>query len=408
VPAVPSKQDQSEANAQTADHPSVRVVGVLALATAIAPIATDMYLPGLPRVAADFHVSTSSIQLTLTALLLGLAVGQLVIGPLSDGIGRRTPLLVGSAVCIVASALCAVAPTVPLLIAGRFVQGFSGAAGAVLGRAVIADRTRGAATARYFSLMMVITGLAPIIAPVIGALLPDPIGWRGILWVIAGLTGVMFIGLASSVPESLPLELRHSGGLRSFGVKARGVLGNRRFACYTVTFAFAFMTMFGWISASPFVLQDMLGLSTGGFALAFAANAVALLSGNAINVRVVPRYGQRRLIRIGTASLLPMSVLMGINSALGTWLWPTLILAFLTLASMGFILGNCASLAINEVRHAAGTGSAVLGAAQFGLGAVVAPIVGVAGSYSSAPLVISMIATSTIAVVAFGLAERAR
>src|SRR5664279_88396 len=167
------------------------MIAVLALAAAISPFATDMYLAGLPRIAREFGVSTSTVQLTLTAFLLGLAVGQLTIGPLSDGIGRRAPLLVASAICIVASVLCAVAPTVGLLIAARFVQGFSGAAGAVLGRAVITDRTTGPTTARYFSLLLAISGVAPIIAPVTGAALLTPIGWRGILWVVTGVSALV-------------------------------------------------------------------------------------------------------------------------------------------------------------------------------------------------------------------------
>jgi MFS transporter, DHA1 family, multidrug resistance protein len=396
----------SATSAEPGSNPSLRVVAVLALASAIAPFATDMYLPGLPRLARDFGVSSSIAQLTLTGFLLGLGLGQLIIGPLSDSVGRRRPLLIASAICIAASALCALAPSIGLLIAARFVQGFAGAAGAVIGRAVIADRTSGTTTARYFSLMLVITSVAPILAPITGAAVIGSIGWRGILWVITAITVVMFVGLATSISESLPPELRHAGGTSAFVIKARGVIGNRRFACYTATFAFGFMTMFGWISASPFVLQDKLGLSTTTYALAFASNAVALLGANAVNARIVHRYGQRRMIRVGLSSLMTASVLMGVNVALGTHLWPTLGLSFVTMGSMGLIMGNCASLAIEQVRHSAGTGSAVLGATQFGLGAVVAPIVGLAGSHSAAPLAISMIATTAIAVLAFVGAER--
>ena len=386
--------------------PSLRLIAVLGLASSIAPFATDMYLPGLPRVAHSLDVSTSVAQLTLTGFLLGLGLGQLIIGPLSDSLGRRPPLLIASAVCIGASVLCAVAPSIGLLIAARFVQGFAGAGGAVLGRAVITDRTQGSATARYFSLMLVIGGVAPIIAPVIGASVLDPIGWRGILWVVAAIAALTFLGLLTSVAESLPIELRHSEGLRAFLLKAHGVINNRCFLCYTATFAFGFMTMFGWISASPFVLQSKLGLSTGWYAAAFASNAVALLTANAVNVRLVRRVGQRRMIRIGLSGLLPASVLMGVNVALGTLLWPTLVLAFVTMGSMGLIMGNCAALAIEQVRHSAGTGSALLGATQFGLGAVVAPVVGLAGSHSATPLAISMIVTTSIAVTFFLRAER--
>jgi DHA1 family bicyclomycin/chloramphenicol resistance-like MFS transporter len=405
VTALPGARIDPEANAS---DPSLRVVAVLALASAIAPFATDMYLPALPRIAREFDVSTSVVQLTLTGFLLGVGLGQLIIGPLSDTTGRRRPLLVASGICILASILCALAPTIGLLIIARFVQGFSGAAGAVLSRAVITDRTSGTTTARYFSLMMVISGVAPIIAPITGAGLLGPIGWRGILWVVAAISVVMFAGLATSIPESLPPELRHSGGVRAFALKARGVLGNRRFTGYAATFAFAFMTMFGWISASPFVLQNKLGLATGWYALAFASNAVAYLTANAVNVKIVRRYGQRLLIKYGLSGLVVASLGMGVNVGLGTHVWPTVVLAFMTLASMGFVLGNCAALAIEQVRHSAGTGSAVLGASQFGLGALVAPLVGLAGSHSAVPLAVSMIVTTALAAMIFTAVGRGR
>ena len=210
-------------NPTVAAQPSLRLIAVLGLASSMAPFATDMYLPGLPRVADSFGVQTSVAQLTLTGFLLGLGLGQLIIGPLSDSLGRRRPLLVASAVCIAASVLCAIAPTIGLLIAARFVQGFAGAGGAVLGRAVITDRTQGSATARYFSLMLVIGGVAPIIAPIVGAAVLDPIGWRGILWVVAVIAALTFIGLLTTVSESLPRELRHSEGMRAFLLKAHGV-----------------------------------------------------------------------------------------------------------------------------------------------------------------------------------------
>jgi MFS transporter, DHA1 family, multidrug resistance protein len=406
VTGLPVLREQAEESVPAESNPPARTIAVLALASAITPFAVDTYLSGLPRIAREFGVSTSTVQLTLTAFLFGLAFGQLVIGPLSDGIGRRKPLLIGSAICIGASILCAVAPSVELLIAARFVQGFTGAAGAVLGRAVIADRTKGEATARYFSLLMVTAGVAPIIAPVTGAALIGSIGWRGVLWVVAAVTVLMSVSVATSIPESLPPERRHSGGLRGFVIRARGVLGNRSFVGYTAAFSFGFMTMFAWVSASPFVLQDMFGLSTAHYALAFATCAGALLTANATNARIVGRVGAHNMARLGLTGLCTSSALMAVNVGVGTYLWPTLILTASAIGSMGFLLSNCAALAIGQVRHAAGTGSAILGASQFGLGAVVAPVVGLGGSHSAVPLGISMICTATIAAIAFVSAAR--
>ena len=382
-----------------------RTIAVLALASAITPFAVDTYLSGLPRIARDFGVSTSVVQLTLTAFLFGLGSGQLVIGPLSDTVGRRRPLLIGSAVCIGASVLCALAPNAGLLIAARFVQGFTGAAGAVLGRAWITDRTTGPATARYFSLLMVTSGIAPVIAPLTGAALIGSIGWRGVLWLVAAVSTLMFIGALTTIEESLPPALRHSGGLRAFAAKARTVVSNRRFVCYTATFSFGFMTLFAWVSASPFVLQNEFGLSTGQYAAAFAACTVSLLAANATNARAGGRFGPRRMVRTGLTVLVVASLGMGANVLLGTHLWPTLVLTVFALGSMGFVLSNCAALAIDGVRHAAGTASAVLGASQFGLGALVAPLVGLAGNHSAVPVAICMTVTSLIAATAFFIAE---
>jgi DHA1 family bicyclomycin/chloramphenicol resistance-like MFS transporter len=200
----------------TSPVPTLRTptIVVLALLTAIAPLATDMYLPALPTMVGDLGSSASGVQLTLTTFLVGLALGQLVIGPLSDQFGRRGLLIVGTVVCALAGVACAFAPSAGFLVAARFVQGFSGAAGIVLSRAVIADRASGERAARLFSLMMVISGVAPVVAPLLGGSLVGAVGWRGIFWILAGVAVVMVVGVLSAVPESLPVERRQRGAWR--------------------------------------------------------------------------------------------------------------------------------------------------------------------------------------------------
>jgi MFS transporter, DHA1 family, multidrug resistance protein len=179
-------------------------LGILALLTSVAPLSIDMYLPAFPAMAAEFGTSASTIQLTLTTFMVGLGLGQLFIGPLSDRFGRRPLMLAGTLVCIAAGAACALAPNIALLTGFRFLQGFSGAAGVVLSRAVISDRARGATAARYFSIMMIINGVAPVVAPLIGGSLVGYIGWRGVFWILTGLAVAMFLGVIFVLAETHP------------------------------------------------------------------------------------------------------------------------------------------------------------------------------------------------------------
>ncbi|PEG38607.1 Bcr/CflA family drug resistance efflux transporter [Mycolicibacterium agri] len=383
-------------------------LGVLALLTAVAPLSIDMYLPAFPQMAEEFGTSASAIQLTLTAFMVGLALGQLFIGPLSDRLGRRRLMLIGTAVCVAAGAACALAPSIQLLTAFRFLQGFSGAAGVVLSRAVISDRARGAAAARYFSVMMIINGAAPVVAPLIGGTLIDYIGWRGVFWILTGLAVAMFVGVSVVLGETHPPERRTTGGLIAMLRDAGSVFTHRRYVGYALTFAFGFAVMFSYIAASPFVLQNVLGLSPLAFSFAFASNAVGLVGMNAINARIVGRFGQRRLLHLGVSLLVLFSALLVVDAVLGPVLWATLPLLWCAVTSLGLMVANATALALDEVRHVAGSGSAVLGALQAGLAAAMAPLVGVAGDHSAIPMAIAMLSAASIAATALLVLTRER
>jgi DHA1 family bicyclomycin/chloramphenicol resistance-like MFS transporter len=355
--------------------PTAVWISVLALISAIAPLATDMYLPSFPVLAAELGTTASNVQLTLTAFLVGLALGQLVIGPLSDSWGRRGLLLAGTAVCVVTTLICALAPNVWLLIGARFLMGFSGGAGVVLSRAVVADRTSGQRAARLFSVMMAIQGIAPVVAPLLGGTLAGLVGWRGIFWVLTGLTAVMFIGVLTTIPESLPAQ-RRGGGLGPMVRDVASALRRRRYVGYSLAFALAFAALFAYISGSPFVLQGTLGLSRTQFTLAFAINAAGLAVSSAANAQLLRRHTPRRLLLLGVSALVACSGLLTVLTLAGTPRWPTLVVLFAAVLSVGFVLGNASALAIGEVPEMAGTGSALLGALQFALGAVVSPLVG--------------------------------
>jgi DHA1 family bicyclomycin/chloramphenicol resistance-like MFS transporter len=380
---------------------------VLALLSSIAPLATDMYLAGFPRIAKDLGTSATSVQLTLTTFMAGLALGQLVIGPLSDRWGRRRPLLIGTLVCVLASFLCAIAPNIALLVSFRFVQGFAGAAGVVLGRAIVADTARGVAAARIFSLLMIIGGLAPVIAPLLGGALLGPVGWRGVFGVLTGAALLMLLGSYFILKESLSAARRHSGGASATLQATRTVLSNRRYLGYTLAFMFAFGSMFAYISASPFVLQTVFGLSTGWYSVAFAANALGLTGASLVSARLVSWAGPRRLLCVGLGALLIVNVVLftlAVTGSLNATL--TLILLWLSITAMGLIMGNAASLAVAQTPQSAGTGSAVLGAGQFALAAVVSPLVGLGGSGTAVPMTVVMVASATISVVALLLLTR--
>jgi DHA1 family bicyclomycin/chloramphenicol resistance-like MFS transporter len=324
----------------------------------------------------------------------------LVIGPLSDRFGRRPLMITGTGLCILAGLACALAPNVELLTASRFLQGFGGAAGVVLSRAVISDRARGAVAARLFSLMMIINGAAPVVAPLIGGSLLNLIGWRGVFWILTGMAAAMLIGVLTILSETHPPERRHTGGLKAMLRDARSVLANHRYIGFTLAYAFSFTVMFGYISASPFVLQNVLGLSQLTYSFAFAANAAGLVAMNAINARIVGRFGQRRLLHLGVSLLVTFSVLLLIDALLGPVLWATLVLLWCTVTSLGLVVANATSMAMDEVRYAAGTGSAVLGALQFGLAAAVSPLVGIAGDHTATPMAVAMVSSAVIGALA--------
>jgi DHA1 family bicyclomycin/chloramphenicol resistance-like MFS transporter len=368
---LPRTADPGQA-APLSSGPKPLTVLVLALLTSTAPLATDMYLAGFPRIAADLGSDAASVQLTLTTFMAGLALGQLTIGSLSDRWGRRRPLLAGTLACALGSVLCAVAPNIAVLVAARFLQGFAGAAGIVIARATVADTTRGAAAARLFSVLGIIGGLAPVIAPLLGGALLGPVGWRGVFGALTLAATLMLLGSFVVLRETLPPERRHSGGLAGTLRATRGVLSNRRYLGYTLTFIFAFGSMFGYISASPFVLQTAFGLSSGWYSVAFAANALGLTCGSLASARLVARFGARRLLAVGLGCLLGSNIVLAalaFTAALNAPL--VLLLLWLSVASMGLIMGNASALAVGETPRSAGTGSALLGAGQFALAAIV-------------------------------------
>lgn len=381
----------------------IRMVVILGALSAFGPLSIDMYLPSLPSLSRDLGASTSTAQLTLSACLLGLALGQIIAGPLSDTLGRRLPLAVGLVAYILASLLCAVAPSISLLIALRLVQGAAGASGIVIARAIVRDLYSGIAVARFFSILMLVSGIAPIAAPIIGGLLLQVTSWRGVFLVLAFVVTVMLLAVLAGLHETLPLERQQRGELRPTLGNFRRLLSDRLFVGYALSCGLSFAAMFAYISGSPFVIQNIYGLSPQVFSLIFGTNALGIAIVGQINGRLVGRVPPERLlasaltaIAIGGTALLLVVIgqigLIGILPAL-----------FVVVASQGMVLPNATALALADYPSMAGSASALLGVLQFAIGAAAAPLVGIAGTTTALPMAVVIVTLGMSAFITFAL-----
>ena len=367
------------------------LLAALGFVSAVGPFATDMDLASFTDIAQDLGTVASSVQLTLTAFLIGIGTGQLVLGPLSDRWGRRPVLLSALAVFALSGAATVFSPTIGVFIALRFLQGFSGAAGVVVARAIAADLSRGADTVRALSLIATVVGLGPLLAPPIGGLVATVWGWRGVLGVLAAVSVAMLLVAALVIPESLPRSQRHAGGLGSTFRTLGGLVRDGGLTAYVLAFALAFATMMSYIAASPFVGQSILGMSPLVYSLGFAAGAAALLLANLANARLAPRFGARRLLFVGTTLLVAASAALTalvVFDLLAPWSF--IACAFAVTAGTGFTMSNASALALARSGHASGSGSALIGASQFLLGGLVSPLVGLWGEHTALPMAITM------------------
>ncbi|MCV7431119.1 multidrug effflux MFS transporter [Mycolicibacterium bacteremicum] len=384
---------------ETAPPSRLRMIAVLGLMVALGPLTIDMYLPALPRIAGDLTVSSSVVQLTLTGTLAGLAVGQLVIGPLSDSLGRRVPLMAGIVLHMVASLICLFAPNIAVLGAGRVLQGFGAAAAAVVAVAVVGDLYVDSAAATVMSRLILVLGVAPVIAPSLGAAVLLHASWHWVFAVLVVLAGGLFLLAALALPETLPVSHRRPLRVRGIAATYGSLLRDLRFVTLVAVAGLSMAGLFGYIAAAPFVLQGDYGLNQQTFALIFAAGAIMLIGSTQSNVVLLRRFAPQQIM----VAALGVSVVAGIAfvalavtavAGLAGFLVPVLVI----LGAMGLVLPNAPAVALSRHSEAAGTSAALLGAAQFGIGAAVAPLVGVLGN-SEFALALVMLVGSAVALL---------
>ncbi|WP_405089983.1 multidrug effflux MFS transporter [Micromonospora sp. NBC_01392] len=359
----------------------LRLVLVLGSLIAVGPLTIDMYLPALPAIVDDFATTSAAVQLTLTGTLAGLALGQLLIGPLSDAVGRRRPLIAGLVLHVLASSLCVVAPNVAVLGALRVVQGLGVAATAVVAMAVVRDLFSGAAFATLLSRLLLVMGAAPILAPTLGSGVLRWTDWTGVFVVLAAFGVLLVVIAALGLPETLPPARRRRGGVVATAALYGSLLRDRVFVGLVLVAGLAMAALFAYVAGSSFVLQQGYGLDEQQFGLAFGAGAVGLIGATQYNVRLLRRFPPQRILVASLAAGTLAGLALVVFAATDVGGLPALLVSlWLVLAAAGLAMPNAPALALSRHGEAAGTASALLGAVQFGVGAVAAPLVGVLGT----------------------------
>lgn len=382
------------------------VVLLLGSLTAFGPLSMDMYLPALPVVADDLQTTTSLAQLSLTACLIGLAVGQLVFGPLSDIHGRRKPLISTLIVYAVASILCALSPNIWLFVALRFVQGVSGAAGIVIARASARDMYSGKELTKFIALLALVNGAAPILAPIVGGVILNFATWNTVFYTLGAIGLAMFVAVLFFLPETLPTEKRAEGSLLAV-VKTFGrLLKDPVFMGISLTQAFISSSMFAYIAGSPFILQNIYEVTPQQFSLLFALNGVGIIIAAQVTGRLANVFREVNLLFVGILISFTGSILLIIVVSQQLSLAMMALALFLVVSSLGMVSTTAFSLGMESQGDAAGSASAFLGLLPFLGGGLVSPLVGIKGDLTAWPMGIIILICSSSALLIYLLFVR--
>ena len=380
------------------------IVAILGALWTIGPFSIDLYLPALPTLGGDLGASQQQVAVTVTAFLVGLAFGQVQAGALSDTYGRRRPLVAGLLLFTLATAACALAPTIQVLIVARFLQGLGGAAGMAISNAAVTDYVRGREAAKLLSRLAIIGGVAPIIAPLAGGQLLRVVSWRGLFVVLTAIALALFLSVLFGLPESLPREGRSSAG---FGTLFRSLLTlsrDPRFIGFALTSALSFAGFFAYLAGSSFVYQDVYHVSPAAFSVLFAVNAVGMLGASELNRRLLVRFTPAQMLAAAlavnaAAGLIVLAVLL--VGGLGVWALAAPL--FVLVASVGLVIPNSTALALSLHPDVAGTASAYFGTLRLGLGALATPLVGLSGGMNGVSMGLVIAGAGILALVTFAV-----
>jgi MFS transporter, DHA1 family, multidrug resistance protein len=388
-------------------RPAFRFILLLGLLDAFGPLGIDMYLPAFPEIERDLHVPGGAMQLTLSFFLAGLAVGQLICGPISDRAGRRRPLLVGSAAFAIASVICAFTRSIEALILARFVMGLAGATGMVIARAVVRDSFEETESARIYSLLMLVIGIAPIISPSVGGWLMTIGGWGSIFWALAAFACICGAAVAVDLPETHPPARRTRDSVLVLGRRYAEMLVDRRFMGYAVPVGLALGSIFAYVASAPSLFMQFYGLSPGAFSMLFAGNAIGLIGAAQVNRRLTSRFDTHAILRAATAVNAATAVLLPVLAWTGAGGLPVFFAGlFLCLATIGLILPNATAAAMAPFPHQAGAASALLGMLQFTVGAATGALVGVFHDGTGLPMALTIAACGAISLLITANGER--
>lgn len=385
---------------------NLRTLLILGALSAFAPLAIDFYLPAFPAMAHAFATDEKHIQTTLAAYFLGLSIGQLAYGPVADRFGRRKPLMFGVALFTLASLACAYAPSLDALVLARFVQALGGCAGMVLSRAIVSDKCDAVASAKVFSQLMLVMGLAPILAPMLGGVLVNLTGWQSIFLALSLFSAACLVAVLLGLPESLPANIPRqplSGALRQY----LNLLGDRVFIGHALTGGIAIAGMFAYIAGSPFVFIKLYGVPAEHYGWLFGTNAAGFILVAQLNARLLTRFGPAVLLsRAVWLYLVAGLVLLVVALTRPVQLWPLLVPLFVCIASLGCILPNASACAMSGQGSRAGSASALMGCLQFSVAAGAAALVGVLHDGSAVPMTLVLSLCGVLVVSAAMLTRR--
>jgi len=383
-----------------------RLALLLGLFSTLGPFTIDMYLPAFPEIVKQFDTTASLVQLSLTACILGLGIGQLVMGSLSDVYGRRNPMLISMAVYVAASFACAFSPNIGLLIAFRFVQGFAASAGIVISRAIARDLYSGHELTKFFSLLMLVSNLGPLVAPVAGSVVLTFTAWIGVFVALALLGIYLWAMTKWGLQETLPVARRVPSNFAQQLRNFESLLGDRQFVGYMLTQGIMISGAFAYVAGTPFIYQNIYGTSPVGFALLFGSNGISLIIGSQLVGRMAHRVSEHTFLLFGLwlAGLASIAVL--VVAIVHGPLFALVIPLFFFVASIGITSTAAFPLAMESQGHIAGSAAALLGLIPFLIGAVISPLVGIAGEDTAVPLGVIILLTSAAALLSYFLLVR--